>query len=69
MVKLMHKNQSFDFRYEFYEAAKGLQLIKRDDFLFAIFDYVFTGEEPNEENEAYSMFILAKPLIDKGLNK
>lgn len=65
----MHKNQSFDFRYEFYEAAKGLRLSERDDFLFAIFDYVFTGKEPNEVDEAYNMFILAKPLIDESLNK
>ena len=65
----MNENKSFDFRWEFYEAAKGLRIMERDDFLFAIFDYVFTGEEPNEENEAYSMFILAKPLIDESLNK
>lgn len=59
----------FTFFHSFYEAAQGLKEKERLQFYEAIINYSITGEEPELCDVAKSMFLLAKPVLDKSREK
>ena len=61
--------EKFTFFESYYRAAKSLTVKERREFFDAILLYAFEGVEPNLDGSAAGMFEIARPNIEKSIQR